>query len=379
MAVESEPTKEGLSAGLSVFVAPPRPTPWPKANTRLLGLAAGLPVDPAKRLAGFSPEEFERFALEWIDGYLSEKYVEVQSRGGAGDQGRDLIGWIDLSSVLPRRADIYQCKHYKAKLGPSDVLPELGKLLYYTHRGDYPVPETYWLVSQKGVTGPMQNKIDAPAKLKAALISQWDKYCQHSITDKEEVLLSGKLLDHIENFPFHIVRVMQPLELLKQHAQTKYHLRVFGKPLVERPPPPMPPSEVDPIELKYVTQIYDGIAERFGVVVKCPEDFKGNTLATSIFQRARLTFYSAEGLKQLCRDSMDSADYFETLLDEFFDGLFMTYSMDYKDSLLRMMKTIEQAGVMQLGAHELAPLVEANDRAGICHQLANALRFVWKK
>jgi len=33
--------------------------------------------------------------------------------------------------------DNYQCKHYQSRLAPSDVWIEFGKLVYYTHLGEY--------------------------------------------------------------------------------------------------------------------------------------------------------------------------------------------------------------------------------------------------
>jgi hypothetical protein len=50
-----------------------KPSKWPSANARLLDLGAGLPVDPLDRLANFSADDFERFVLEWADGYLRKK------------------------------------------------------------------------------------------------------------------------------------------------------------------------------------------------------------------------------------------------------------------------------------------------------------------
>src|SRR3954470_23881752 len=50
----------------------PTPTPWPNVNARLLGLGAGLPIQPLDRLAHFSDVDFERFTLEWANGYLAK-------------------------------------------------------------------------------------------------------------------------------------------------------------------------------------------------------------------------------------------------------------------------------------------------------------------
>lgn len=362
---------------MSASTPVPKPTPWPNANSRLLGLAAGLPVDPVDRMAIFKADDFERFTLEWIDGYLQGRYAELQLRAGAGDKGRDIVAWIDSSSVTPRRLDIYQCKHYAEAVGLPDFLPELGKLIFYTHRGDYPVPETYWIVTHKGVTNPLQDLIDEPAKLRDALLAGWNKQVRGKITRKQKVELDQALRDHIDAFPFHAVRVKQPLDLLKEHALTGYHFRVFGKPLIDRPPSRKPPSEVEPMELGYVRQLFDIIGQRHNIPVGCADDLAPLNGARKIFERARLAFYCAEGLRTLARDQMNNEDFFATLLDEFHDGLFMTYQLGYGDGMERMMRTVEQAGLLQLGAHELAALVQSNDRHGICHQLANDGRFTW--
>ena len=39
-----------------------KPSKWPSANARLLGIGAGLPVNPLDRLANFSADDFERLA-----------------------------------------------------------------------------------------------------------------------------------------------------------------------------------------------------------------------------------------------------------------------------------------------------------------------------
>lgn len=92
-----------------------KPSKWPSANARLLGLGAGLPVQPLDRLANFSADEFERFALEWADGYLRTKLAgvnDIQQRGGSGDKGRDIIVWFGEPGSPSRHWHLYQCKRY---------------------------------------------------------------------------------------------------------------------------------------------------------------------------------------------------------------------------------------------------------------------------
>jgi transposase len=66
----------------------PVPTPWPDANARLLGVGAGLPVQPLDRLASFSAGQFERFTLEWADGWLAHSLPDVDQVQQT--QGREL-------------------------------------------------------------------------------------------------------------------------------------------------------------------------------------------------------------------------------------------------------------------------------------------------
>ncbi len=62
------------------------PTKWPFTNARLRGLVAGFPVKPLDRLANFGADEFGRFALEWVDGYLSKKLPESLASSNAVGQ-----------------------------------------------------------------------------------------------------------------------------------------------------------------------------------------------------------------------------------------------------------------------------------------------------
>jgi hypothetical protein len=353
-------------------------SPWPNANARLLGLGVGLPVKPLDRLAQFSAAEFERFTLEWASDYLSKQIgvFEVQQRGGAGDKGRDVVVWLDASSVIPRRWHLYQCKHYSTRLGTGVAATEIGKVLHYTSIGDYAPPEEYWFVTHLGVTGDLQDHLDDPEKLRAFVLDNWDDYCADKITSKVKIELGPELRKHVEAFDFSIFRAKQPQAILDEHAQTRFHLTVFGAPLIDRPPPPAPPSSVAPGEVGYVSQLYRVIGGALGISVTQEADFAHALAHRKLFERSRITFYCAENLKELARDQMADAEFFNTLLDEFSDGLYHTYT-GMPAGLARLKSTIQAAQAMELGGHVLQPHVKANDREGICHQLANDDRVQW--
>lgn len=368
------------SAPPAVLQSLPAPSPWPNANARLLGLGLGLPVDPLDRLAQFSAKEFERFTLEWAEDFLKAKRPgvhEVQQRGGAGDKGRDIVVWLNAPSVTPRRSEIYQCKHYSAALGPGLASGEIAKLLYYTAAGEIPVPEIYSFVTHKGVTGTLQDLLDEPDKLKAFVLANWTDHCSKAVSTKFTVDLTAQVKAYVEAFDFTIFRAKQPQELLNEHAQTRYHLPVFGAPLVERPPTQTPPSSVAPLETAYVAQLYELIGQELNTTVGKPDDLPASGALRTLFNRSRITFYCAEGLKELARDQMADPQFFATLLDEFTDGLFHTYTAAGQTGHQRLLETIKQSQSLQLGAHVLAPHVLAKDREGMCHQMANEDRLQW--
>ena len=354
------------------------PTPWPGANARLLGLGVGLPISALDRLANFSAAEFERFTLEWASDYLAVKrpeIVEVQQRGGAGDKGRDVIAWHDPNVVPARKWTLYQCKHYSSALGAGTAAAEIGKVLFYSHRGDYTFPEEYHFITHKGVTSPFQDMLDQPEDLRRFIIDKWDEHCRSKIC-KTPIELTTELKAHIERVPFTVFRAKQPLSLLSEHAQTKYHLTVFGAPLIERPKPPTPPSEVEPGENEYVMQLMEVISADIGYAVTTSSDFLHSEKHRRLFDRSRLTFYHAEGLKELARDQMADIAFFDTLLQEFNDGLYHWHTGE-PDGYSRLIQTVKASQNIQLSKHALEPHILPNDREGMCHQMANEGQVRW--
>ncbi len=359
------------SAG-SAFTELPTPTPWPGANARLLGVGAGLPVNAVDRLALFSADEFERFTVEWAVGYLQQQVFtkEIQWRGGTGDKGRDVVVWLDESDVEPRRWELYQCKRYDTALGLNKAGVEIAKVLHYTFIDDYTVPERYYFVTHKGLTSPFQDLLDAPEKLKEKIIETWDDYA-NSITSTAKIELAPEFKKYVETFDFSIFKAKQPHDLINEHAKTKYHLVVFGAPLIDRPAPPKPPSDVAPSEARYIEQLFAVISAQLKTDVKGLSDFVHSVPHSGLFTRSRLTFYSAEGLFELARDQFASPALFDSLLAEFGNGLFYFYTEPGDEPMARLRKTVQAAQSLQLGGHPLALHMNAADREGMCHQLAN--------
>jgi hypothetical protein len=124
--------------------------------------------------------------------------------------------------------------------------------MYYTYTAEYTAPEEYWFVTHKGVTGSLQDLLDNPDALRAYVLENWDNSCATKITGKKKIELTDALRAHLEEFDFAIFRAKQPLELIAEHSKTKYHLTIFGLPLIDRGPPPTPPSTTTAAENGYI-------------------------------------------------------------------------------------------------------------------------------
>ena len=63
-------------------------------------------IAPIDKVHIMDEDSFEQFTLEWLYGCKKEKYLSIKRIGGAGDKGRDIVGYYSDGTV-----DYYQCKH----------------------------------------------------------------------------------------------------------------------------------------------------------------------------------------------------------------------------------------------------------------------------
>ena len=105
-------------------------------------------IPPERYLIALPDEELEKFAYEW--GLLKRGYFQVERFSGAGDMGRDVVGYLTKDRHEGEWHN-YQCKQY-GKAVPLEVgLRELGKVLYFAHQGEFTAPTKYVFVAPRGV------------------------------------------------------------------------------------------------------------------------------------------------------------------------------------------------------------------------------------
>ncbi|KYO50489.1 hypothetical protein PJ900_21460 [Tistrella mobilis] len=335
---------------------------------------SGLPLPKPARVRMFSPEEWEEFIEEWATS-LGCAYVKVRRFGGSGDMGVDIGGFTE-ESLFRGIWDNHQCKHYDHPLRPSDIWVELGKVVYYSHLGEYTPPRSYFFACPQGIGTTLEKLLGDPEKLKQGLRDSWGRYCLKGITDKCEVPLIGDLLTHFETFPFSIFSSKSLLELIDGHSRTIYHSVRFGGGLRPRPAVPVPPTDPHPEESRYIRQLFDAYGDHLGTPIGSTGDLTAYPELSQDFLRQRERFYHAESLKNFARDTVPDG-IFAALQNEIFYGVIDLCEDAHASGFYRMKATMAQAAQVAVTSNPLALATKTQDRQGICHQLANEDRLNW--
>lgn len=336
----------------------------------------GTQIPAIDRLQRMSEDDFEVFCLEWATGFLRGQYVKVRQIGGAGDKGRDIIAETTTGEI-----DIYQCKHYDAGLMPTHIYIELAKLCFYTERGDFPKPRSYYFVSAKGVGAKLQGFLDHPKSINQQLIDNWEKYCLNQI-QSTPVLLEGKLLDYVKSFDFSILKDKAPLELIEEHGKTTFHAARFGGGLKKyRKNIPKADSIIQARELNYVTQLLKAYSTYHGREILDRETLKTIDLThASNFDQHRNSFYAAESLELFSRENFPDVNPlpFVELKDDAKSIAINTLFLNEKENSLKKVFLVIQEVVREtFGSNPLHIEIKPIDKQGICHHLANDNDISW--
>lgn len=351
----------------------------PKETPKLTNhdILFGKPIAPIQRLGILSDDEFEDIVTEWIFEYLKSKYTNIRRCGGAGDKGRDIIAWIDERGG---KWDNYQCKHYGSKLTPTNFYVELGKLCYYTKRGDYTIPEKYYIVTREGVGTTLGDMIDNPEDLRSALIDNWEVYVEKKITSKVAVKLEGELKSYVENFDFNIIEAIEPHVFIEQFKTTSFYWYRFGGQIQKYRNQTVVPEIIDSeAEMRYIQQLLIAYSDVVNVNITSVEELAQFIPYKSHFDMQRTNFYSIETLKEFERDNLPpDSTAFESFKNEVLTAVFTKYLNTYNNSFERLQSVLEHSSLLTLAANPLSVTLNVMDKHGICHHLVNENKLSWK-
>lgn len=346
----------------------------PKHSASSEHVASGVPIPKAVRIQTFSPDDWEDFIEEWSTS-LSGTYVKVRRFGGSGDLGVDIAGFTSEQG-FQGVWDNYQCKRYGHPLRPSDIWVEIGKIVYYSHKGEYIPPKRHFFVASKGIGTSLEQLLNKPDTLKAGARENWEKHCKQEITSTEEIPLTGALESYFEAFDFSIFTSKSHVELINGHSKTGYHTVRFGGGLPPRPNPVMPPETPAETESRYIRHLLDAYSDHLGMQLCDLIALDAHAPIKRDFLRQRERFYHAESLRNFARDTVPEGTFAE-LQEEVYHGVIDTCERHHSDALERVRATLTQAATLSLTANPLSSVTKKQDCQGICHQLANEDRLTW--
>ena len=341
----------------------------------ILQTYAGKHIPAINLLKLFSPDEWEEFVEEWLT-TKKDVYHSSERLGGAGDQGRDVVGYITDPKLDSYRWDNYQCKHYAKPLMPSDIWTEFGKLCYFTYKKDFPVPDNYYFVAPHGIGTSLSNLLKNDKLLKSELKNNWDVYCKSRITAKSEIKLEGGFLKYIDDFDFTIFDKVRAIDLIEEHKKTPYHIARFGGGLPPRPELSSIPENISKNELPYITQLLKSYSTESEITYKNISNLPVGKKYHNHLCRSRESFHTAEQLKNFSRDILPP-DVFESLKEEIYSGAIDIVEDDHDNAFLKIKEVEKEVRRIAITSNPLVLCSTGKDRVGICHHLVNEDRLNW--
>ena len=345
----------------------------PKIDIELCGTDTN--ISPINKIKIMEENEFEQFTLEWIYGCKSSLYASVFRIGGAGDKGRDVIGYYEDGTV-----DYYQCKHYKAPLAPSNYYLEFGKLCYYTYKKEIAVPQNYYIVASNDVGPALMKLIENPTQISVEIINNWDSYCKNGITKTEAIDLDDAFTAYIKAFDFSIVSTYPMSKIIDEHIHTVYGSIRFGGESVHVGEVLAPEDCFEKDEMKYITALLEAYSDELGVRIDTVEALKAYSKFFAHFGRQRKDYYSAETIRRFVRDTLTDGKQFDVLKTEIYDGIIDVHEKDYENGYKRLVADLAQAVQVNTSKSLLDSKLNCvgnSVRKGVCHMLVNDGKIRW--
>ncbi|HCM0827635.1 TPA: hypothetical protein N2774_001640 [Vibrio parahaemolyticus] len=331
--------------------------------------------DYERHILALNDVELEKLVRQWADCQIEKKYLSAMRYGGAGDLGRDVVGFYS-NQKHEGDWDNYQCKQYCKSLPTAEGMCELGKILYFAQQGNFSVPKNYYFVVPKGINKNLKGWIQNPSQLRNQLISQWDNFCKSKISQGKEIELTPELQTFISGYDFSKVQIIDLDKMILDPAFRGVLVHEFGGDLLSAPTAETP-KDVHESEMVYVSQILDVYSEQDQVRYDSPGDLVGHNEFEEDFMDQRERFYSAEAFRAFYRDNTVPG-VLENFEKEVLKGVKPMFRMKYSDSFERMCSVLVEAGKLQPSG-KLAIHGKIDVKQGYCHQFVNENLLSWRK
>ena len=342
-----------------------------------LPLAGGRAITPVARVRLMEDAAFEALVEVWMSQLKKSRgYLGTLRFGGAGDMGRDVIGWTTKDKCAGIWDNI-QCKRLSKALAPTDLYPEIGKILWHAWKGDYALPRASQFACSAGVGTTAKHLLTNPGLLYERLCENWSKHVETKIA-ADPVRLDGDLKAFVDAADFSVFQALAIEDVLEDIRRTAYFAEEFGAPRPPRPAVTTPPKAVQAAEAGYIGALLAVYAERRNQTSIELKDVDDERRDRRHFDMCRRQFYSAEALREFARDFWPEQT-FQNYKKGVGDAVMPTYYSEHPNGLARVNQVLTVASTASHPANQLHLYAEPLDKQGICHQLANEGDFDWVK
>lgn len=321
-------------------------------------------------------DQLEAFVRDWVNNKKRD-YVAVTNFGGGGDLGRDVVGFLD-SNKHEGAWHNYQCKQYNKSLSIDKVLVEIGKILYYSFKGNFTVPEKFIIVAPKGVSRSVEDLVFKPSEFKDFFIKEWGRYCGNKkIVSGFEIALDDKLKSFIQSYDFGRVEIVNMEAMLSDEHIVPVIYKWFGELISGPPPKGVIPDKVDEMEVRYTKKLLSAYNERYKLNYNEVDEIEKHANAFVHFKRQRLRFFDAEAFKRFYRDNTDEVTIFN-LEDDVFYGVVEECEAVHQDALCCIDSVMHKAAAISVTG-PLSSHAGVTVKQGLCHHFANEDKITWKQ
>lgn len=299
----------------------------PKAaslNASAAQISSGVPIPPVSLLRILSADDWEEFTHEWLWFYKNNgTYDDINRYSGAGDLGLDVVAFVSPKG-FDAEWDSFQCKQYGHALQPTDIYPEVGKIIYHSFQKTPPfnqsarIPRRHAFVCPHGVGITVGRWLKDPRRFKEEVRKIWHSHCVPKIAKGLVAPLKGKLLEYFDAFDFSIFDDEAAVDLIATHEQTPFHRPRFGGGLPPVSPASPPPNKPTMNESVYLKKLMDAYGDHLGTPVT--EHGQLSETLGGHYMRQRVFFYHAESLRNFARDRTLPETY-SSLQEDIYNGI----------------------------------------------------------
>ena len=150
----------------------------------------------------------------------------------------------------------------------------------------------------------------------------------------------------------------------------------IGGTSIQLPEKLLPPTEIDSIEMGYVSKLFEAYADAEKIEEMTQQELPQYGKYLRNFREQREHYYNAVYVLERVRGvfSPDDGDQFEIFKKETYDGISDVYSDDYDDGFARLTAVLKQAAVINANKSLLSNirnLIGISERKGVCHILVS--------